>query len=361
MTEWERAFTKAKTSQEQAELLYVRAWGRELIRVYGGFAQWNELPEQDTSLQEMTRATQLAPKNPLYWQSLGDINLGLDVGLAVGKNKNAAIAAYYQALKVKKDNANLWYRLYDLFKQDNPDKAKEALRQAARLESENAYPAYRLAGLMLYDTPFGDYDKEIKRVVKANLLITEENWNLIGKRITQSPNYAIVRQNAETAIAYVEQGNRAFNYNPPLYAPPFPRLLKAAWEYGLGGYLDNTKDIRDWHTISVSIGGYIRSVIPQGDKDAGEHAAHVLIDMGRKIVGDLDKAPMPLSLLERARLTNGFSIARTGYDWLIQAYKAAGSKENASRVETAFQEFKAYQQHYWEAYATASNNSYGNH
>lgn len=302
MEEWERAFALAKTPQEQAELKYVRGWGRELIREYGGFALWTDLPEQDDSIRDMMEATQAAPGNPTYWQSLGDIRMGFD-GADRTRNRPAALTAYYQAFKLQKTNAPLCYRIYDLCKQDDPLQAKEAIYQAAQLEPDNAYPAYRFAGLMLYDTPFCNYDKTINLIAKSVVPISTEEWKAIGTRILEAPNYARMRQAAEMAMGYVERGNRAGGYTPPTYDPQFPRLLRAAWEYEKGRYYDKTTDITDWHRVSVSVGGYIRVVIRQGDKEAGEHAAHLLIDMGAKIVGELDKKPLPLPSSEWSRVS----------------------------------------------------------
>ncbi len=360
LAEWETASSLAKKTQDRAEIDYVCGWGRELLRVYGNIANWKDLPDATENIRLLLEATTLAPKNPLYWQSLGDMRIDLSANLIGAKEKPAALLAYRQALKLKKTNANLCYRIYDLCKQVDREQAQEAIRQAAQTDSDNAYPAYRLAGLLFYETPFGDYSKEITRLARDRSPTHEDRLPAIGNRILASPDYAQTRRMGESALALVEQGNRATHYMPPIYAPPFPALLKAAW--GLRDaryYFDNTTDIRDWHTISVSVGGYIRVMVQQGDKEAAVHAAHVLIEMGAKITGDLYERPLPLPMGERYRLSNGLSIARTGYGWLVEAYQAVGDQVSAAEFKPEYQAFLTLQAQYWEADKKARQNSYG--
>jgi len=357
LKEWETALALSKTTQERAELGYVRGWGRELLRVYGETAQWSDLPDAEESKNLFLEATALAPKNALYWQSLGDARIGLNTDLSRAKDKPGALAAYHQALKLKKTNANLWYRIYDLCKQGDPDQAEEALRRAAQSDTENAYPAYRLAGLLLLKTPYGDFSREITRTAREPGR-SEDRLPGIGKQILAAPDFAERRQAAETALAAVEQGNRANHYTPPVYTPPFPVLLKAAWCLRGGNYYDNTTDIRDWHTVSVSVGGYMRVMAQQGDKAAAVHASQVLIDMGAKIAGDLYNKPLPLPWEERSRLSNGFSIARTGYGWLVEAFKAVGDSVSVAEFDPEYQAFAAKQAQYWEKDKKARENHY---
>ncbi|MCW3099229.1 MAG: hypothetical protein JWL77_4847 [Chthonomonadaceae bacterium] len=359
LTEWETALAQAKTLQERAEMDYLRAWGRELLRVYGESANWRDLPGAKENTRLLQEATELAPKNPLYWQSLGDMHMDLSASLDHAKDKPGALSAYRQSLKLKKTNANLWYRIYDLCKLDNPEQAEEAMRRAAQADSENAYPAYRLAGLLFLKTPYGDFSREITRIARAPFKPGEDTLPTLGKKIVDATDYDQKRQEAEKALAVVDQGNRAQQYAPPVYAPPFPVLLKAAWNFREGSYyLDNTTDIRDWHTISVSIGGYMRVMALQGDKEAAVSAARTLIAMGAKIAGDLADKPLPLPRDEKYRLDNGFSIAQTGYGWLVEGFKAAGDSMSAAEFDPEYQQFIARHTQYLEADKKAREHSY---
>jgi tetratricopeptide (TPR) repeat protein len=359
ITEWETALSLSKTPPERAEIDYVQGWGQELLRVYGESAQWKDLPDAAENTRLILEATKLSPKNPLYWQSLGDMHMDISIGLKQGRDKPNALLAYRQALSLKKTNANLWYRVYDMCKQDDLEQAKEALHKAAQADPDNAYPSYRLAGLLLGETAFSNYDKEILRVVHAREMLSGDKLRAIGKQILNSPDYGKMRQSAETALAIVDQGNHTSQYVAPIYAPPFPALLKAAWYLRGSSSLDNTTSIIDWHTISVAVGGYIRVTALQGEKEAPIHAAHVLIDMGGKIAGDLYKKPMPLDPADRYRLSTGLSIARTGYEWLVTAFKEAGDSANAAQFDPEYQAYKARQAQYWEADKKARQNSYG--
>jgi hypothetical protein len=358
MAEWDAALSRVKTDQERAELDYVRGWGMELLRVYGERANWKDLPRAPENTKLLLEATKLAPKNAVYWQSLGDLRMDLSADIGSGRDKPGALVAYRQALKLKQTNANLWYRIYDLCKHDDPEQAKEALRQAVQTDADNAYPAYRLAGLLFSETPYSNSVKEFARARRENDVLSPDTFRAISKQISDAPDYAKMRQAAEAALAEVENGNRANRYVAPVYDPPFPALLRAAW-YFKGNSFNATLDVRDWQTISVSTGDYITVTVQKGDEEAAAHASHILRDMGIKIAGDLYDKPIPLPKAELQRLMIGFSIVRTGYEYLLGAYKEAGDSASAAQLDPEYRAFDAQYKQYMEAAIKARQNSYG--
>ncbi|MCW3055775.1 MAG: hypothetical protein JWN14_4945, partial [Chthonomonadales bacterium] len=196
------------------------------------------------------------------------------------------------------------------------------------------------------------------RSFKENNGISEERTRALEKQLLASPDYAKMRQAAEAALAGVEQGNRAPHYVVLYYEPPFPALLKAAW-YLDGKPFDPTFDTQDWQKISIATGAYIKSTVQEGDKAAAEHAAHILIDLGIKMAGDLLDKPVPLPKAEFMRLIVAFSMARQGYGYLLEAYNEAGDSVNAAQVDPEYNAFKEKYNQYMETALKALHNSYG--
>ena len=99
-------------------------------------------------------------------------------------------------------------------------------------------------------------------------------------------------------------------------------------------------------------------MVQQGDKEAAVHAAHVLSEMGAKMAGDLYNKPLPLPREERYRLSNGFSIARTGYGSLVDAFKTVGDRVSVAEFDPEYQALQAKIAQYWEDDKKARLNGY---
>jgi len=341
VAEWDRALTLAKTDEERAEAYYVRGWGIYLLHNFGEVVASDtveKLPAVEQALKDLQAATEAAPDEALYWQSLGDLYLcedGAKSGpalIAAGLDRSG-LAAYQRASLSDKRNAGLWYRLYELQSETDPEQAKIALRQAALSDPGNAYPSYRLAGLLFYETPYSLFHKEMRTAVKTRSDIPPREETI--KRVLVGAN-TVTRTAAQEAVACIERGNRAARYAVPTYRPAVPPLLSAAWNFRRHYWLKDTAvNIIVWHTVSVSAEGYALAAAEQKDGAEGVRAALAIIGMGEKMTGNLWERQPPLDTHTNVTLQVSVATTMTGYQTLADVYQILGEDNRAAQARSA--------------------------
>lgn len=356
-SEFDLALASAKTQAERAELTHVRAWGLYLLRAVGKDIGISELPEDEIVIQAFNSATELAPKIARYWQSLGDSKLRMQWSLDKVKDKQGVIAAYQKAYHLNPNNLGLGFRLYVMTRTETPEVGKEALRQLSAADPDNASPAYRMAGLLLNETPYKTFHTAILDLARKQIPYDPD---AIIQQITSSPDREKYRQMAQESIALIERGNQAKRYADPNYTPALPDLLIAVWSYKDYCAINDNNSVILWQSIRLPASGYATVAAREGGREEALRAAHALLGMGFKLMGDLASQEMPLDTDRLATLSMGFSNVGSAYRTLIDVYKALGDSDNADRTNAAYQAFEGKIKEYWQADKVARENRYSN-
>jgi hypothetical protein len=350
MAQWEKASQLVKTPAERAEVEYVRGWGFRVLTRYGkelesaskirGDQEKNEpgvrvegLPTRKQILAAFTAATELAPDNATYWQSLGDAIAG-DAFLP-GVDRSRAMDAYRRSLTLQERNAGLCYRLYQMeMEAQSKDKtngdtgeAQGYLRRAAESDGPNAYPRYQLAALQFRETRYSLVHSALSPDVKDAAVAAVQNEKS--------------RRAARQAITAIEQGNAAPRYSPPRYQPAVPKLLAAVWDYtgvweNIGSFLDGGR-LRE---LARAACGYAEIALKENDPREAVRAARAAIGMSYQLIGDWPIRDATRGGGEALTSLVGSATAGIGYSALLKVYQQTGDEDNAERVAAEYDAFK---------------------
>jgi len=360
---WDRAASLAKTDAERAEAQWYRGWGLFLLRGFGkpvGVDKIKDFPAFSDVAKAFEAATEAAPNDARYWQSLGDSFLDYDcdpkttVPNVPNKKEHlqsglkAGLDAYQRAVRLDKRNTLLWYRLYELWRQDtlmradglfhsqeDAQQSESALRQAARLDAGNAFPVYRLAGLRLRETTYNLFQEELGKVVDANTPLPprEQTTARVLAALTDKE-----RAKAREAINMIEQGNRAPRYTLPIYRPAVPPLLAAAWNFRRHTWLRETWwDFSVWDTVTNITCDFAHVTVQEGRGDEAVRATQALIRMGARLSQDVsDKMRPGDSILVNAWL-GGMIAGLRGYETQADVYETLGDTGRAAEARKAME------------------------
>ena len=232
--EWDKALALSKTPEERGDTLYTQGWGRRIARrdnIQGAYTRDRlreidkRIPTEKAIIADFTEATKCNPQNARYWQSLGDMIAGERPDEKEASELVPAIAAYQTSLKLDNANSVLWYRIYQMTRENNPALAETAMRHAAAADSDNAFLSYRLAGALLAKTRYKSFDRPFdpEKIPETDAVIL--------KRLQGAAETEESRRNAEEALTLVDQGNKMPRYKSVAYTSCPPELLKTIWNF----------------------------------------------------------------------------------------------------------------------------------
>lgn len=359
VAEWDKALALAKTPEEGGEVHYIRSWGLRLLRSHlktgdGKMLDVPGLPEEETA-KAFVAATEAAPDNARYWQSLGDARMGEGFFTSMGKDQPGAIAAYVRSLALEARNPTLWCRLYELYQLNAPrdsQKAKEAIAQAAATDPGNAYALYRLAALQFRQTRYRQIEKHATTASASD----ESLRSLIATANTEENQKA-----AREALATLDHGNTRLRYAPLFYRPAVPDLLLAAWNYWVRNDDLDFADPKPLHEVYLSACGYALVCARQNNQREAVHAARAAIGMGYKMIGDFLDKRLPSDPKDSIICLLASGAARKGYNTLEQVYRQFGNVPMAEQVAAEHDAFRKRIGAQLQAGRQMRANSYGDY
>lgn len=367
---WDKAVALAKADAERAETHWYRGWGLFVLRGFGksvGVDAIKNFPEFSEVAKAFEAATEAAPNDARYWQSLGDVflNHGFNPGFgtgAVGTPEERAqraqngvkrgVDAYQRAAGLDKRNALLWYRLYELWRQEdlmrakglyynqeNSEQAEAALRQAAHLDSGNAFPVYHLAGLRLHKTAYNLFEKELGKAVdnKTPLPPRDQTTARVLAALTDEK-----RAEAREAIAQIEQGNRAPRYTLPIYRPAAPPLLGAAWNLRRHLWLRETWwDFGVWDDLTNTACDFAQVTAKEGNGDEAVRVTQAVAHMGERFCRAVQEDMRPGDGILLCAWLSGIVAGTRAYDTQASVCEMLGDSDGAAAARKAMDGLRA--------------------
>jgi hypothetical protein len=146
------------------------------------------------------------------------------------------------------------------------------------------------------------------------------------------------RSLAGDAIGLVEQGNDAAFCRVPIYHPPVPRMLLAAFDYTYKRNAVPFSSYPDVHTLAYDLCGYANVTAMAGDLDSAFRADNDIIAMGKHIMGQWSTTLDELSGQTMGLLT-GFIIAHLGYGNMRDIASRYGDPGMADAVQAELDSF----------------------
>jgi hypothetical protein len=329
LSELEAGAKLSMTATEKAQASFISGWAVRLLHASGEYLDAKQRPPHNADLKFFTAALDNAPDDWVIWQALGDSYVGETRSALKPWKPEKAIEAYLRSLGLKPDNSALWYRLYDLLREPHPRDAVAVLRRAAAFDTRNAYPHYRIAGLLLADTPFARFSDSLHSFVRRG--VTDYDSDRIVEDILTDPAIEQLIRIGQGAVGQVREGNSKPEFRLPTYYGSTPAMLRPAWEWEYRMPSDDTRGVIVWHTVTMSVAGYARTVARRGEKAEGLMACQDLVDMGAKIGNDIFQKSLPLTPIELGRLNLAKSATATGLSARCDIAKATGDAAELSR------------------------------
>jgi tetratricopeptide (TPR) repeat protein len=179
------AFDKANKDREK-----VMAKNKELNEAFNGGKQAMDAKQFDVAVTQYTKASEMAPDQPVIWASLGDAEIQLaktKTGPERDEALNKATEAYQKTLAIKPDDAGVHnnYALA-LAQAKKFDEAQVELGKAAQLDPPNAGKYYYNLGALLVNNGQTDPAGEaFKKAIEADPNYADAQYQygifLIGK------------------------------------------------------------------------------------------------------------------------------------------------------------------------------------
>ncbi len=344
--QWKRTLQLSPTPALRAEAENVQGWGLQELRLLSsgsitdnstGLKGLLALPTQAEVIRLFTAATQDAPANAAYRQSLGDAQYA-NVKDDAFVSRPDALLSYKKSLALQPKNASLWFRVSRMTLKGeteggkaDPQSATSALRQVIESDPDNAYPHYLLAGLLFAQTHYSDpHDKSEKPDQDKAL----------------TADYDAAQQDAASAaLAEIDRGNTCLRFAYPEYQPPYPAILTGfgIWTNLLRASDMSFFDYAKLRELARACGGYARIAAAHGDALGLQRGARACIGMGMKMAGDWpvkDDGPGDGSVIAAVV---GIAIASIGYADLVKGEGQIGDVLGMQQAQAEYDAFKQRQ------------------
>ena len=331
---WDAALRLSSQPYQKSEALSVRGWGQRLLRRFGhNVIKDEELPDNKTIVEDFEAASKIAHRDARIWESLGDARLGDDWKPNPLGESQTAIAAYRRSLELNSSNANLWYRLYEIYREKQPEQAEAALRQAALAEPDNAYGFYCLAVLLFAKTPLNEFDKAVHAAIREGRSIGD--LDDVTKKVRQQPATAAAYDALAEAVLSLERGNAASRYTIPYCSPPVPVLLASAWRLR-AEYWFNPAYGDEWLSLTRAITNYTRIALQEHNNEAALRAANAALFTGARLMKNLFDLPLPIeSMSDLIDMETGVTLTSYSYAGLQSIYEQMGDIQHTRQSKAA--------------------------
>jgi hypothetical protein len=200
--------------------------------------------------KQLSSATRDDPRNPTYWQGVGDEAWSSSVGMFGGTmsesmvdmfvgalratnpadqlpseagSAGAMVNAYRRSLALNPRNPELWERLYEIAQEPqepSKDVALRLLRSASDYCPQIAKFHYNAAEVIFQRTPYGNIEDSPVQFSHDALI----------PQVAMEANSSD-RNSALDAIHEIDLGNACPEFDVPSYAPPIPNVFRATWGY----------------------------------------------------------------------------------------------------------------------------------
>jgi tetratricopeptide (TPR) repeat protein len=353
--EWKLGISLEKDDKGRANAEYIQGWGLDILTTYkvvgGGMLETSDaqdavpgMPSQDDVVKAFEAVTKDDPMQAIYWQSLGDIlgppqaNTESADDSSGDQSDNAtnstrSMEAYRHALSLDPKNALLWWYIAQFEVRTDPAKAYDDLNHEITADPTNAYPFYIIAESELKQTRYINNHRENPDVNGGDFLTTEKVDRDMAATLTDQD-----RRLAANAIFLVEQGNNAPFCHYPVYHPPVPIWVTAAFDYLyraaflLPAYAQQRGLARD-------LCGYADVCALSGDLTSAIDADRDIIGMGKRTIGDWSTQEDWKKGHTLIGQLVGIAIVNIGYTDMIriaQHYGDPGMAEAAQAESDAF-------------------------
>lgn len=350
--QWKRALALSPTRALRAEAENVQGWGLQELRLLSlsgitdnstGLSGLLPLPTQAEVIRLFTAATQDAPANAAYWQSLGDAQHAA-VKDSVFVSHPDALLSYKKSLALQPKNAALWYRVYQITLKGeteggkaDPQSALPALQHVIDSDPGDAYPHYLMAALSFRQTHYSDPRDKSEKADQDKALTADYD--------------AAQKDAASAALAEIERGNTCLRYENLKYQPPYPAILTGfgIWENVLRMFEGSMSDYAKLRELARACGGYARIAAAHGDAFGMQRGARACIGMGMKMAGDWpfkDNKPGDSSVLPAL---TGLAVASIGYQDLVKGEGQVGDVPGMQAAQAEYDAFKQRQAAYTAA------------
>ena len=356
--QWKRALALSPTPALCAEAENVQGWGLQELGLLSmssitdnstGLSGLLPRPTQADVVRAFTAATQDAPANAAYWQSLGDAQYG-PAQLEVPVSRPDALLSYKKSLALQPKNAALWYRVYQMTLKGeteggkaDPQSALSALRHVIDSDPGNAYPHYLLAALSFKQTHYSDPRDKVEKADQDKALTADYD--------------AAQQDAASAALTQIEQGNSCLRYENLKYQPPYPAILTGfgIWENVLRMFEGSMSDYAKLRELARACGGYARIAAAHGDIFGLQRGARACIGMGMKMAGDWPVKDNELGDDSIIGALTGLAVTSIGYSDLVKGEGQVGDTPAMQQVQAEYEAFKQRQTAYTAAVRQSSN------
>lgn len=398
---FERARGAARTPAEQAEVAHARGWGLALLNIYGMVEATVALPPAEAengpppsvvaglgagmrgALRSLERATELAPDNAAYHESLGCVRevmkeLGQEAGgndvkgaakpapgaaddhAPAAPTAETAWEAYDAALRLAPRNAPLWLKKAWREREKAPadrEAVRACLAAAAKADPANALYRYALAAFEFEAVPFAEYR------ITVNLARMRSE----GREVRRTPEQdgrdreAVAKATSEEgrvagaqALRALEWGNAAPRAVAVRYRPPVPKTLAHAWSY-MGAFLSsNTAPSVGETVLAGGVAGYAYALAGADDMPGAVRALDSLRAMGEKLLGEWPVRDAKPDSGEVGVASSGRYAVGTALGTRARILRQAGDTDGAARAQAAWDAFEARAQEWLAARKAAA-------